>query len=120
MDILYRLQHATAAQVQAEMPNEPNYSTVRTQLRVLEEKGHVRHKEEESRFVYSPVVAKEAARRSALRHLMDTFFEGSAELVMTALLGGEGKQLSKSELDRLSAQIEEARKAEQKRRGKNS
>jgi predicted transcriptional regulator len=116
MDILYRLQQATAAQVQAEMRNEPNYSTVRTQLRVLEEKGHVRHKEEGSRFVYSPVVAKETARRSALRDLIDTFFEGSAENIVAALLGGEAKRLSPSELDRLSAQIEEARQEEKRRR----
>lgn len=115
MDILYRLQQATAAQVQAEMPDEPNYSTVRTQLRVLEEKGHVRHKEDESRYVYSPVVAKDAARRSALRHLMDTFFEGSAEGIVTALLGGEAKRLSVSELERLSARIEEARRLEEAR-----
>lgn len=110
LDILYRLQQATAAQVQAEMTDEPNYSTVRTQLRVLEEKGHVRHLEDGSRYVYMPVVAKETARKSALRHMMDTFFEGSAENVVAALLGGEAKRLSGEELDRLSRQIDEVRK----------
>lgn len=110
MDILYRLQQATAAQVQAEMTEEPNYSTVRTQLRVLEEKGHVRHQEDGARYVYLPVVARETARRSALRHLVDTFFEGSTESVVAALLGGEAHRLSSEELDRLSRQIEEARK----------
>lgn len=110
MDILYRLQQATAAQVQAEMTDDPNYSTVRTQLRVLEEKGHVRHLEDGSRYVYAPVVGREAARKSALRHLMDTFFEGSAENVVAALLGGEAHRLSTEELDRLSRQIDEARK----------
>ncbi len=109
LDILYRLETATAAQVQAELAGEPSYSTVRTQLRVLEEKGHVRHREDGQRFVYAPVVPRDAARRSALRHLMATFFEGSAESVVAALLGGEAKRLSRTELDRLSKMIEQAR-----------
>jgi predicted transcriptional regulator len=110
MDILYRLERATAAQIQAEMTGEPNYSTVRAQLRVLEEKGHVRHVEDGARFVYLPVVARESARRSALRHLVETFFDGSAESAVAALLGGEAKRLSEAELDRVSRQIEKARK----------
>lgn len=110
LDILYRLERATAAQVQAEMTGDPSYSTVRAQLRVMEEKGHVRHVEDGLRFVYMPVVAREAARKSALRHLIETFFEGSAESAVAALLGGEAKRLSQAELDRLSREIEKARK----------
>src|SRR5215204_4151009 len=79
MDILFRRGRATAAEVMEELPGEPSYSTVRTQLRVLEEKGHVRHEEEGLRYIYCPVVARHTARKSALRHLVDTFFEGSAE-----------------------------------------
>src|SRR3954469_4412148 len=79
MDILYRRGRATAGEVMAELSGEPSYSTVRTQLRVLEEKGHVRHEEEGLRYVYSPAVPRRAARKSALRHVVDTFFEGSAE-----------------------------------------
>lgn len=110
LDILYRLERATAAQVQAEMTGEPSYSTVRAQLRVMEEKGHVRHVEEGLRFVYMPVVARDAARKSALRHLIETFFEGSAESAAAALLGGEAKRLSQAELDRLSRKIAQAKK----------
>ena len=108
MDVLYRLQRATAAEVLAALPARPSYSTVRTQLRVLEEKGHVRHKEQGLRYLYSPVVGRAEARRSALRHLVDTFFEGSRERAATALIGGEN--LSRQELDRLAEAIEKARK----------
>src|ERR687896_2293904 len=86
MDILYRRGRATAAEVMEELTGEPSYSTVRTQLRVLEEKGHVRHEEEGLRYVYVPAVARTAARKSALRHLVDTFFEGSTEKAVAALL----------------------------------
>jgi predicted transcriptional regulator len=110
MDLLYRLRRATAAEIQTEMPGKPAYSTVRAQLRVLEEKGHVRHIEEGTRFVYLPVVARESARRSALRHLLETFFDGSPEHAVTALLGGEAKRLSEDELERIALRIERARK----------
>jgi len=113
LDILYQLGDATAAQVQAALAGEPSYSTVRTQLRVLEEKGHVRHREDGVKFVYAPVVPRDAARRSALRHLTATFFEGSAANVVAALLGGEAKRLSRGELDRLSSMIEDARREKQ-------
>src|SRR5215472_18399320 len=79
MDILYRRGRATAGEVMEELSGNPNYSTVRTQLRVLEEKGHVRHEEVGLRYVYTPAVPRHAARKSALRHLIDTFFDGSAE-----------------------------------------
>jgi predicted transcriptional regulator len=111
MDILYRLGSATAGEVLAGLPGEPSYSTVRAQLRVLEEKGHVRHEERGLRYVYKPIVPRDAARRSALKHLVDTFFEGSAEKVVAALLGDTAR-LSQDELDRLSKVIEKARKRE--------
>src|SRR5258706_8954412 len=90
MDILYRLGRATAGEVMAGLPGDPSYSTVRTQLRVLEEKGHVHHDEQGPRYVYMPAVPRRSARKSALRHLMATFFDGSAEKGVAALLGGEG------------------------------
>src|SRR6187549_606066 len=102
VDILYRRGRATAGEVMEELPGEPSYSTVRTQLRVLEEKGHVRHEEQGLRYVYLPAVPRGAARRSALKHLVETFFDGSAEQVVGALLGGAGSRLSEEELDRIA------------------
>ena len=110
MDILYRRGRATAADVMREMPGEPNYSTVRTQLRVLEEKGHVRHEEEGPRYVYSPAVPRSSARRSALKHLVRTFFDGSPEQVVAALLGGEAAKISDEDLARIEALVANARK----------
>ena len=101
MDILFRLGRATADEVMREMSGQPSYSTVRTQLRVLEQKGHVRHEEHGRRFVYTPAVPRRAVRRSALRHVVDTFFDGSVEQVVAALLGGEGSRVSDAELDRI-------------------
>ena len=94
MDILYRLGRGTAGEVMEELSGTPNYSTVRTQLRVLEEKGHVTHEEHGLRYVYTPAVPRSSARKSALRHLVETFFDGSAEGSVAALLGGEGTRLS--------------------------
>ena len=105
MDVLYKLERATVGQVLAALPDKPNYSTVRAQLRVLEEKGHIRHEEHGLRYVYFPAVPRDVARRSALRHLVETFFEGSAEKVVAALLGGEGSRISAAELDRLARLI---------------
>jgi predicted transcriptional regulator len=110
MDILYRRGRATANEVMADLPGDPSYSTVRTQLRVLESKGQVRHEEEGLRYVYLPAVARHAARRSALRHLVDTFFEGSTEKVVAALLGGDASRLSDAELDRIATIVARARK----------
>lgn len=109
MDILYRRGRATAAEVMAELSGDPNYSTVRTQLRVLEEKGHVRHEEIGLRYVYAPAVPRSSARKSALRHLVDTFFDGSAESVIAAMLGGEGARLSDDELDRIADLVKQSR-----------
>lgn len=110
MDVLYRRGRATSAEVMSELPGEPNYSTVRTQLRVLEDKGHVRHDEEGGRYVYAPAVPRHAARKSALKHLVETFFDGSAEQVVAAVLGGEASRLSDEDLERISGLIEKARK----------
>lgn len=110
MDVLYRLGRAAAADIQAQLPGEPNYSTVRTQLRVLEAKGHVRHDEVGLRYVYAPTVPRSSARRTALRHIVDTFFDGSPAKVVAALLGGEAATLPEDELVRIEALIAEARK----------
>ena len=110
MDILYRRGRATAAEVMADLPGTPHSSTVRTQLRVLGEKGHVRHEEEGLRYVYVPAVPRHEARKSALRHLVETFFDGSTEKAVTALLGREASRLSDDELDRIAGLIARARK----------
>jgi predicted transcriptional regulator len=110
MDRLYRLGRATAGEILRGLPGAPSYSTVRTQLRVLESKGHVRHEEQGLRYVYEPVVPRHAARRSALKHLIDTFFDGSNEKVVAALLGGEGSKVSDEELDRILDLVKRARK----------
>lgn len=110
MDILYRRGRATAAEIHAQMADPPSYSAVRAKLRVLEEKGHVRHIAEATRYVYLPVVARERAKESALRHVLATFFDNSAEQAMSALLTLEKGKLSEENLNRLSALIEEARR----------
>ena len=110
MDILYKLERATVGEVLSQLADKPNYSTVRAQLRVLEEKGHVRHEEHGLRYVYVPCVPREVARRSALRHLVETFFEGSTEKAVAALLGGEVSRISSEELDRLSTLIGKGKK----------
>ena len=110
MDVLYKLERATVAEVLSKLTGNPNYSTVRAQLGVLEEKGHVRHEEHGLRYVYVPSVPRDVARRSALRHLVETFFDGSVEKVVAALLGGEISRISQEELDRLARFITKDRK----------
>ncbi len=110
MDVLYRLGRATAGEIRKALPAAPSYSTVRTQLRVLETKGHVRHEELGLRYVYSPTVPRHTARKSALKHLVDTFFEGSSAKVVAALLGGDGAGVSDEELARIAEAVENARK----------
>jgi predicted transcriptional regulator len=110
LDILFRKGEATAAEIQAELEDAPGYSAVRALLRIMEEKGHVRHREDGPRYVYVPAVAPEAARRSALRHVLDTFFEGSAAGAMAAMLGDEGIRVSKEELARMEALLRSAKK----------
>ena len=110
MDALFRLgRGATAAEIQAEMPDAPGYSAVRAQLRTLEEKGHVRHEEEALRYVYFPRVRPDQARKTALTHLVNTFFGGSAADAAAALLDPNSTRLKKDELDQLAALIEKAR-----------
>ena len=110
MDILYKLERASVGQVLSKLADKPSYSTVRAQLRVLEEKGHVRHEEHGLCYVYVPAVPRDVARRSALRHLVETFFDGSTEKVVAALLGGEVARISPEELDRLARLIAKGRK----------
>ncbi len=110
LDVLFRRGEATAAEIQAELQDAPSYSAVRALLRIMEEKGHVRHREDGPRYVYMPAVAPEAARRSALRHVLDTFFEGSAAGAMAAMLGDEGIRVSKEELARMEALLRSAKK----------
>jgi len=110
MDILYRQGRATAAQIHQSLPDRPSYSAVRAKLRVLEEKGHIRHEEQALRYVYLPLVARDRARQSALHHLLETFFDNSAEQAITALLDLQTAGLDRDKLDRLSERIEKARK----------
>jgi BlaI family penicillinase repressor len=111
LDILYQRGQATAADVQADLPEPPSYSAVRALLRILEDKGHVRHEQDGPRYVYLPTVARDNAQRSALRHVLQTFFDGSAEQAISALLGDSSARLSSAELDRLARMIDTARKS---------
>ena len=110
MDVLYKLERASVADVLGKLTGQRNYSTVRAQLRVLEEKGHVRHEEHGLRYVYIPTVPRDEARRSALHHLVETFFEGSSEKLVAALLGGEAARISPEEFDRIARLISKSRK----------
>lgn len=109
MDIVYELGQATAAEVHERLPDRPSYSTVRALLRVLEEKGLLHHEQDGPRYVYLPTVAPETASRSALERLLKTFFDGSAQGAVAALLDLKSEELSDDELDRLVALIERAR-----------
>lgn len=111
IDILYAHGRATAAEVQEQLPDPPSYSAVRAMLRILEEKGHVRHEQDGPRYVYVPTVARESAKRSAMRHLLQTFFDGSAEQAISALLDDASARLSDEELERLARMIQRARRA---------
>ncbi len=109
MDVLYRAGTATAAAVRQALPDPPSYSAVRATLRILEEKGHVRHETEDLRYVYKPSVSRDRAKRSALRHLLHTFFDGSVSQVMASLIDLSPKGLDERELQRVRRLIEEAR-----------
>ena len=110
MDILHRRGRATAQEVLDEMADAPSYSAVRTFLRLLEERGHVRHTQEEQRYVYRPTVGRSDARKSALAHVVKTFFAGSVEEAVAALVDSSRTKLSREELDRLSDLIDRAKK----------
>ena len=110
MDLLFRLGRASASDVLAGLPDPPSYSAVRALLRVLEDKGHVRHEEEGRAYVYMPVVRRNEARQNALSHLLKTFFDNSTEQAVAALLAIKGKKMSDEELERVSKLIDSARK----------
>ena len=110
MEILYRDGKASVSQVMEAMEDAPGYSAVRAMMRVLEEKGHVRHQAEGLKYVYLPVVAREKAKRSAVKHLLDTFFSEAPEQVVAALLDVSSNRLTAEELDRMAAMIDKARK----------
>ena len=110
MDALYQAGRATAADIRAAIPDAPSYSAVRTMLRILEEKGHVRHELDGPRYVYLPTVARDKVKRSALRHLINTFFDGSAAQAMAALVELSPKDLKEEEAARLKRMIDAARK----------
>jgi len=119
MDVLYRLGRATAAEIMERLDDGPGYSTVRTQLRVLERKGHVKHEEQGLRYIYIPTVPQRSARRSALKHLVDTFFDGSTAKAVAALLGGEASRLSDQDLARIEDLVKGTRSAELSRSAKS-
>jgi len=110
LEILYERGKASAAEVRQAMPDAPGYSAVRALLRVLEEKGHVRHEEHGLKYVYLPVVARNKASRSAVKQVMDTFFSGSPEQIVAALLDVSAARLTREELDRMAAMIEQAKR----------
>jgi predicted transcriptional regulator len=105
LDILYREGKATAAEIQAALPDAPGYSATRALLRILEEKGHIRHESDGPRYVYLPQVSPKKARVSALRHVLNTFFNGSAAEAAAALVDGSAAKMSSEELARLEALI---------------
>jgi predicted transcriptional regulator len=110
MDIVHRLGRATVNDVMNELSGEPAYSTVRAQLRVLEDKGHLRHEAEHLRYVYLPAASPQKVRRSAVKHLLETFFDGSPEKVVEALVGRDGPGVSDEALDRIAEFVERARR----------
>jgi predicted transcriptional regulator len=110
LDVLYKTGRATAAEVQAGLPDPPSYSAVRAMLRILEDKGHVRHDLDGLRYVYMPTVAIDRAKRSALKHVVNTFFDGSAAQVMAALFEMSPKDLGDDEIARLKQLIDNAGK----------
>jgi len=110
MDLLYQHGRLSAAEVHARLPDPPSYSAVRALLRVLEQKGHVRHQEEGMRYLFLPKVTREKAKRSALAHLVKTFFDGSAGQAMAALLDASAGELTGEDLERIGSMIEKARK----------
>jgi len=115
MDILYQRGRVSASEILEALPDPPSYSAVRAKLRVLEEKGHVRHQAEALHYVYLPTTARDTARRSALRHMLATFFDGSVEQTVAALLDLSAADLSQQDLDRIGRLIEEARRDAQQK-----
>jgi BlaI family transcriptional regulator, penicillinase repressor len=112
MEILYQRGKASAAEVREAMEDAPGYSAVRAMLRVLEEKGHTRHQAEGLKYVYVPTVPRDKAKKSAVKHLLDTFFAGSPEQIVAALLDVSATRLTREELDRMGQMIEKAKREE--------
>jgi len=110
MDILYQRGKSSASEVLEAMPDPPGYSAVRAMLRVLEEKGHVKHQAEGLKYVYVPTLARDKAKRSAVKHLLDTFFKDAPEQVVAALLDVSSTRLTRAELDRMAEMIEKAKR----------
>ena len=110
MDIVFREGEVTVSDVLANLSDPPSYSAVRATIGILEEKGRLRHRKEGRRFIYSPTVTRTRARKSALEHLLNTFFDGSVEGAVATLLELQNSELSPEELTRLKAMIEEAQK----------
>ncbi len=110
MEILYQRGKASASEVREAMPDAPTFSAVRASLRVLEEKGHIEHQNEGLKYVYAPVVNRDKAKRSAVKHLVDTFFRDSPEQVVAALLDVSSKRLTAADLDRMAEMIDKAKK----------
>jgi BlaI family penicillinase repressor len=109
MDVVYERERATAAEILAALPDPPSYSAIRATLRILEDKGHLRHEEENQRYIFLPVVTKQRASLPALKHLIDTFFEGRPERVVATLLDPSSGKLSAEELDRMAQMIDRAK-----------
>jgi predicted transcriptional regulator len=110
MDILYRLGSATAAEVKENLADAPSYSAVRALLRILEDKGHLKHAYDGPRYVYAPVVSRPVAQKSALKQMVKTFFDGSASNAVAALLDMSGEDLSEAELNRLARIVDQAKR----------
>jgi predicted transcriptional regulator len=110
MDIIYQRGQATAMEVMESLPDPPSYSAVRAMLRLLEEKGHLRHEQDGPRYIFKPTLARDRAKKSALKQMLQTFFDGSIEQAVATLLDVSRSKISQEELDRLSKMIEEARK----------
>jgi BlaI family penicillinase repressor len=110
MDILYRLGSATAAEVKENIPDAPSYSAVRALLRILEDKGHIKHAYDGPRYVYAPIVSRPVAQKSALKQIVKTFFDGSTSNAVAALLDMSAKDLSDSELEKLAEIVEQAKR----------
>lgn len=110
MSIVYRLGVATAAEVLALLDDPPSYSAVRAHLRILEEKGHLRHEQDGPRYIFVPTLPRDRARLGALRQVLHTFFDGSASQAVAALLDSSDRSLTSEELDQLARVVEQARK----------
>ena len=114
MDVVYRLGAAGAAEIQEAMPDPPSYSAVRAQLTILEEKGFLKHEKRQRKYIYSPTVAPSRAKRSALKNLLATFFDNSAENLVAALLDPKDQKLSSDEIERIRRLVDEGRIEEER------